>query len=123
MSGHGIYYYACGKHIKSQCRCPEDTKHVTSEPCPTCKYWPIRLEMVLEPIDDRENMQSGFRTSWAEAVADNGRIVEILCGAGLGSPYILLKIAIPGKPDAWYRWSAEKLMDAAMRHEDVNATT
>jgi hypothetical protein len=41
---HFIEYYACGKHVRQQCRCPAQEKRCTlsSEPCPVCKPGNIR---------------------------------------------------------------------------------
>jgi hypothetical protein len=38
VSGHGVYLYDCGKHVKYQCRCIEGghNRVILKERCPEC---------------------------------------------------------------------------------------
>lgn len=40
-AGHRKVYYACGKHVKEQCRCMgQKPERVSKHPCPICKEAP-----------------------------------------------------------------------------------
>ena len=45
-NNHHIIWYACGKHIKSQCRCasPGKMNTIDDEKCPTCQEEQSRWE-------------------------------------------------------------------------------
>jgi len=49
VTEHFRTMYACGKHVESQCRCPSQSKRVTTSktPCPECTP-------VSEPLNIRE---------------------------------------------------------------------
>lgn len=57
------------------------------------------LTLTAHAMGDRGGLELGFRQSWITANDPDGGVeAELLTGAGLGTPYMILSIHREGKP-------------------------